>query len=221
MEIFASRTIKMNPISEQFENAASWTRQSFFRRNGSTFFIFLAGALLVGVLSVLTSPIVKGATGLVAAYSFDENGGTTAGDASGNGNTANLFGGATWASGHSGSGLSFDGTSGYATAPAVPYVANWTVSAWVRSPAAPSGNFFYSGPIHRDANFQLDWNHASPAFQGAAGVKVAGTWYPASSGALAAFSRLPDLLREVRALGRRLAALERKPDVEGGPAARG
>jgi UDP-3-O-[3-hydroxymyristoyl] glucosamine N-acyltransferase len=39
--------------------------------------------------------------------------------------------------------------------------------------------------------------------------------------ALAAIGRLPELLRDVRALGRRLAALERRLDVEGGPASRG
>jgi UDP-3-O-[3-hydroxymyristoyl] glucosamine N-acyltransferase len=38
---------------------------------------------------------------------------------------------------------------------------------------------------------------------------------------LAAIGRLPDLLRDVRALGRRLAALEQRLGVEGGPAGRG
>ena len=57
-----------------------------------------------------------------------------------------------------------------------------------------------------------------------AGVRMIGT--PAMTAdvglrALAGFARLPELLREVRALARRMAALERRPDVEGGPAARG
>ncbi len=50
----------------------------------------------------------------------------------------------------------------------------------------------------------------TPAIQGDAGLR-----------ALAAIGRIPDLLREVRMLGRRLAALERKLGAEGGPAARG
>ena len=57
-----------------------------------------------------------------------------------------------------------------------------------------------------------------------AGAAVIGTpAMPAEAGlrAMAAIGRLPDLLRDVRALGRRLAALERRLDVEGGPAARG
>jgi UDP-3-O-[3-hydroxymyristoyl] glucosamine N-acyltransferase len=50
----------------------------------------------------------------------------------------------------------------------------------------------------------------TPAMAGDAGLR-----------ALAAIARLPDLLRDVRALGRRLAALEQRLGVEGGPAGRG
>src|SRR5262249_27590527 len=163
--------------------------------NAPTPLIFLAVLLLVGALSALMAPAVRGATGLIAAYNFDENNGSTAADASGNGNTANLFGGTTalccnpaaftytpsvsglvaaynfdenngstaadasgngntatlfegttWVSGHTGSALNFDGTSGYSTAPTVPYLENWSVSVWVRSPAAPSASN-YSGPV--------------------------------------------------------------------------
>jgi hypothetical protein len=133
----------------------------------------------------LTVTYTTSSTGLIAAYGFGENGGSTAADASGNGNTASIFGGTTWVSGHTGSGLSFDGTSGYSTAPTVPYVANWTVSAWVRSPAAPSASN-NSGPVNRDSNFQINWNHTNAAFRAAAGVYVNGNWYPASFGSLSA-----------------------------------
>ena len=57
-----------------------------------------------------------------------------------------------------------------------------------------------------------------------AGVGMIGTpAMPADTGlrALAAIGRLPDLLRDVRALGRRMDALERRLGAEGGPAARG
>jgi UDP-3-O-[3-hydroxymyristoyl] glucosamine N-acyltransferase len=57
-----------------------------------------------------------------------------------------------------------------------------------------------------------------------AGARVIGTpAVPADVGlrAMAAYGRLPDLLRDVRALGRRMAALERRLGAEGGPAARG
>jgi UDP-3-O-[3-hydroxymyristoyl] glucosamine N-acyltransferase len=50
----------------------------------------------------------------------------------------------------------------------------------------------------------------TPAMQGDAGLR-----------ALAAIGRLPQLLRDVRALDRRLAALEQRLGAEGGPSARG
>src|SRR4030095_8425347 len=61
----------------------------------------------------------------------------------------------------------------------------WTVSGWVRSPSAPSGTG-YGAPIHRQWNYQINWNHATAAFRGAAAVRVGGTYYSASFGALAA-----------------------------------
>jgi hypothetical protein len=50
----------------------------------------------------------------------------------------------------------------------------------------------------------------SPAMPGDAGLR-----------ALAAIGRLPELLRDVRALGRRMDALERRVDGKGGSAAGG
>ena len=51
-----------------------------------------------------------GATGLVAAYAFDEGTGTAVADTSGRGNNGTISG-ATWVAGRNGSGLSFNGTS--------------------------------------------------------------------------------------------------------------
>ena len=50
----------------------------------------------------------------------------------------------------------------------------------------------------------------TPAMAGDAGLR-----------ALAAIGRLPELLRDVRALGRRMDALERRLGAEGGPTAGG
>jgi len=50
----------------------------------------------------------------------------------------------------------------------------------------------------------------TPAIEGERGLR-----------ALAAIGRLPELLKDVRALSRRLEALERRLGAEGGPAARG
>jgi hypothetical protein len=124
-------------------------------------------------------------SGLVAAYGFNEGAGTTSADAAGNGRTATLVGGPAWVTGEFGSALSFNGSSSYATVSNLPYLAAWTVSGWVRSPAAPT-NGAPTGPIHHSANFHFNWNHADPAFQGTIALSVGGVWYPASFGALAA-----------------------------------
>src|SRR5262249_42263153 len=50
------------------------------------------------------------ASGLVAAYGFNEGSGTTVGDASGNGNIGTISN-ATWVQGNSGSGLKFTGAT--------------------------------------------------------------------------------------------------------------
>ena len=132
--------------------------------------------------------VTPGIAGLVAAYRFDEGGGTTAADASGNGRTLSLVGGPTWVPGRFGSALSFDGVNGYGkvtTFPPLPTLPAWTISAWVRSPAAPSSGAA-TGPLHREANFQLNWDHPDPAFRGAAAGNLGGTWSAASFGPLAA-----------------------------------
>ena len=69
--------------------------------------------------------------------------------------------------------------TGYATD-----LTEWTVAFWVKSPAAPSGGT-YSGPVHREQNFEVSWDHVDPAFRGSAALSVAGVWYPASFGPLA------------------------------------
>jgi hypothetical protein len=76
--------------------------------------------------------------GLVAAYSFDEGSGTTAGDATGNGHTGAIAG-ATWsAAGMYGGALSFDGVNDWVTvadADDLDLTTGMTLEAWVR-PAA-------------------------------------------------------------------------------------
>src|SRR6185295_20013769 len=102
-----------------------------------------AGNTGAATLTVTYTP----ANSLVAAYAFDEGSGVTSADASGNGNTATLVAAPGWVAGQFGSALSFNGTSSYASTNLVTTLPNWTVSGWVRSPAAPSGTG-YGGPIH-------------------------------------------------------------------------
>jgi hypothetical protein len=58
------------------------------------------------------------ATGPAGYWKLDEGSGSTTGDASGNGATGTLQGGVSWTSGVFGSGLNFDGSTGYVSVPA-------------------------------------------------------------------------------------------------------
>ena len=86
-------------------------------------------------------PLHAQATGLVAAYGFDEGTGTTLTDASGNVNTGTISG-ATWATGKYGGALQFNGASSKVTVPdsaSLGLTAGMTLEAWVFPTVAPSG----------------------------------------------------------------------------------
>jgi glucose/arabinose dehydrogenase len=73
-------------------------------------------------------------TGLVAAYSFDAGSGTVLADQSGNGNNGTING-ATWAAGHDGQALSFNGTSNVVVvndSASLDLTTGMTFEAWVR-----------------------------------------------------------------------------------------
>jgi hypothetical protein len=79
-------------------------------------------------------------TGLVAAYNFDDGAGITAADGSGNGLNGTVSG-ATWAAGHSGGALSFNGTNSWVTvadAGVLDFTTGMTIEAWV-NPKALTG----------------------------------------------------------------------------------
>ncbi len=82
----------------------------------------------------ITISIANGASGLVAAYGFEEGTGTTTADASGNGN-AGAISGATWtANGHSGNALTFNGTSAMVSvndSASLDLTSGMTLEAWV------------------------------------------------------------------------------------------
>jgi hypothetical protein len=90
---------------------------------------------------VLARGHVQGQTGLVSAYSFDENGGSMAGDASGQGHPGTIAG-ATWnAAGRFGSALSFNGTNSWVTvadAASLDLTTGMTLEAWVKPTALSS-----------------------------------------------------------------------------------
>jgi hypothetical protein len=124
--------------------------------------------------------------GLVARWKLDEAQGTTAFDSAGAHN-GTLYGNPVWLAtgGKIGGALKFDGKDDYVDTKFTQNLAKWTICCWVSSPAAPS-NSPGSGPIHREQNLQINWNHTDPKFRSAAGLSVGGTWYAASFGTLGA-----------------------------------
>ena len=89
-----------------------------------------------------TTPSSGGATGLVAAYAFDEGSGTVATDLSGNGN-AGVISNGSWTSGKFNGGLSFNGTTSRVTVPDATSLrldSGMTLEAWV-NPTAITSNW--------------------------------------------------------------------------------
>jgi hypothetical protein len=81
------------------------------------------------------------ATGLVAAYSFDEGSGTTVADASNTGNTGVINGAAWTTAGKFGNALSFNGTSNWVTvadSASLHLTKGMTLEAWV-NPTSRTG----------------------------------------------------------------------------------
>ncbi|MFH1825739.1 MAG: LamG domain-containing protein [bacterium] len=108
--------------------------------------------------STTTTTTILVPDGLVAYYTFDESTGSTASDSSGSGLDGTVYG-ATWATGHLGNALSFDGTddavkipaSGEAAPSAIAALETGSISLWFKFEGAPGteGFFlpiFYLGP---------------------------------------------------------------------------
>jgi DUF1680 family protein len=70
----------------------------------------------------------------VAHWQFNESSGTSAADATGNGRTATLAGGATWIAGRSGNAVNLSGSSQYVSAPAgiLAGATAFSIATWVR-----------------------------------------------------------------------------------------
>ena len=109
------------------------------------------------------------ATGLVAAYAFDEASGTTVADASGSGNGGTISG-ATWtAAGKYGPALVFNGTNAKVTIPDAPSLRltnAMTLEAWVN----PAGN----SSAWRDVVYKGDDNYYLEASSTNGGAPAAG-----------------------------------------------
>jgi serine/threonine protein kinase len=121
---------------------------------------------------------------LVAHWTLDESGGAVAHDLAG-GHNGTLHGDPVWlpTGGVLGGALQLDGMDDYVDTGYTDDLATWTVSTWVSSPVAPATGG-PTGPVHRDRNYQINWDH--PDLPGTAALNVGGTWYAATLGPLAA-----------------------------------
>jgi hypothetical protein len=94
-----------------------------------------------GTSAVLTLTMTAPASGLVAAYSFNQGSGMVLTDVSGRGNNGTITG-ATWATGRNGGALNFNGTNNVVTVPdsaSLDLTTGLTIEAWVNATVAPSG----------------------------------------------------------------------------------
>jgi chitodextrinase len=108
----------------------------------STTYVYTVAAFdAAGNVSTRSAPLgvttLAAPSALVAAYGFSEGAGSSTADGSGNGITG-LLHGATWAAGHSGRGLSFDGANAFVdlgNPASLRLTGSLTVSAWVNESA--------------------------------------------------------------------------------------
>src|SRR5882672_9206645 len=102
------------------------------------------GAVFAALVALASapSPVFAQATGLVAAYAFNEGSGTTVADISGNNNNGTITA-ATWTTaGKFGNALAFNGTSARVTVPnaaSLQLTTGMTLEAWVFPTAALTG----------------------------------------------------------------------------------
>jgi hypothetical protein len=122
--------------------------------------------------------------GPVGWWKLDEGSGRTVKDVSGGGRDGKILGAAAWVAETGGTALAFrargDGVdTGFASD-----MPRWTVSVWARGDAAPRVAMCGS-PVHRERNFQINWDHGDPVFLATAAIGFNNdTWYAAGFGPL-------------------------------------
>jgi fibronectin type 3 domain-containing protein len=134
--------------------------------------------------AVVSATVLSTEAGLVARWQLDEGSGIVAADSAGTSH-GSLVNGPVWTAGILGAGLSLDGIDDHVTTGFAQHLPNWSVAVWVWGTAVP-GSGPASGPVQREANFQINWNHPDANFRGAAALRVGGNWYAARFGTLAA-----------------------------------
>jgi biopolymer transport protein ExbB len=121
------------------------------------------------------------ANGYHAVYHLN---GADLSDATGTHGAPSTFGDSTAIDGVVGGARRFDGVDDYLDTGCTHQIDQVAVSAWARSPRVPSDTFI-SGPLLREENYQLTWDHTVAEFRGAASLMAPG-WRGASFGPLSA-----------------------------------
>ncbi len=145
----------------------------------SSFVLALVVGSVAGGFDANTDP------SLVGWWRLDDGEGTVAVDSSPGGHDGTLINGPVWTKGYYGGGLQFDGTDDYVDTEWTDDLEHWTISIWVTSPAAPSNSNSYNGPLHREGNYQINWDHETSGWAGSVATYVGG-WNSASLGPLQA-----------------------------------
>jgi len=114
---------------------------------------------------------------LMGWWTFEEGTGSTAVDWSGHGNHGTLIGEPQRVAGFDGGALEFGGDN-YVDTGYTENLATWTIACWVKSPQAPGGGAA-SGPMHRESNYQFNWNHQNEIYRSGAAINTGG-WQGAS-----------------------------------------
>ena len=113
------------------QEAKIWVKVPNISANGITSLYMYYGNPNVTSASDVNSTFIRIIDGLVGAWHFDEGGGSTTYDSSGNDNDGTIYG-ATWTDGKFGKALSFDGSNDYvALSHSLPDMSTLTIGVWV------------------------------------------------------------------------------------------
>lgn len=181
-----NRVLVANPIAPRIDQAIRIRKTiNMLSANKNPGFLVSARMIALLLMTVLVFPVEAALAAQAIHYKFDEGSGSAAADSSGNGNGASLNNNPAWIAGQFGTALSFDGANQYADTAFTTDLPQWSVALWVRSPNAP-GSGSATGPVHRERNFVISWDHPAASFRGVAALSVGGTWHAASFGTIAA-----------------------------------
>ena len=148
----------------------------------------LGVAMALVAVSGATGSTAGSASGLVAAYAFDDGSGSVLSDASGNGHDGTISG-ATWTSGHDGGALSFNGSNASVDLGSLGtfYQSGFTLEGWVQKQTSTKkdvgvlGSWSSSGgPMlwvdHLAGDYQLTLNSGLSSYLDSGHTPIGGQW---------------------------------------------